>query len=116
MKFIKELDYTFVLLIMYIAKSVLLPGVIDLGVLVLLSSIFVLKYITNRVAGVKEKLGLDQLSFDRFKILEELSAKREVLSENEFRDLVNKNLGDLNEKVANLAMTGAFKNQPLGRR
>jgi hypothetical protein len=110
MKFIKELDYTFVLLILYIIKSVVLPGAIDLGVLVLLSSAFVLKYITNKLANTKSIIEGDRIELDRFKIVEEFAAKDRVFSENQFRDGVNRDMTQILERVANLETVKSFNN------
>lgn len=103
MKFIKELDGTFVLLILYIAKSVLLPGVIDLGVLVVLSTIFVLKYITNKLADTKLKIVQDNNQHDQFKFLE----KR---SEENFREKITAEVLELTSKVSSFKLGKDLRN------
>lgn len=110
MKFIKELDYPLVLLILYIIKSVVLPGVIDLGVLILLGTVFVLRLIANRYFDTKARLSGDNLAHDRFKFLEELTSKEKEFSEGKFRDNLDEKLSNIMERLANVETTKNLKN------
>lgn len=103
MKFIKELDYPFIVLILYIIKSVVLPGVIDLGVLVLLGSIFVLKYITTRYFDTKLQISGDALNHDRFKFVEQNS-------EQKFQARIEKQMEELLDEVSSVKQSVNLRN------
>lgn len=110
MKFIKELDYPLVLLILYIIKSVVLPGIIDLGVLILLGTVFVLRLIANRYFDTKSQIESDRINFQRFEVIEELAAKSAEFSEGKFRDNLDEKLSSIMERLANVETTKNLKN------
>jgi hypothetical protein len=116
-KFFKELDYSFVLLILYIIKSVALPAaIIDVCIVGILAAFCLGRFIANIYSNTKLKYANDQLDFRRFKLVEEMAAKEKVLSENDFRKQVNEALGKLDHELSAIKLGQGFGKGLGGKR
>ena len=95
MKFIKGINYPLVLLILYVIKSVVLPGTIDLGIIAILSITFVLQTITNKYFDTKVRISTEALEHDRFKFLESNS-------EDKFQAVIERQIKELSDDVSSV--------------
>jgi hypothetical protein len=97
-KFFRELDYSFVLLILYIIKSVIIPaGLIDVAIAGILALVFIARFVTKALSNTKIQLSNNLETFERFKFLEERS-------EENFRRDITAEILELNEKVSNVKL------------